>query len=102
MNCSTDANSPRSFARKYRPKAMQDVRGQDVLLQTLKNSFETQNIAQAYMLSGVRGVGKTTTARLIARGVNCVGQDGQGSLTVTPCGICGPCKAILEDRKSVV
>jgi DNA polymerase III, subunit gamma and tau len=86
------------FARKYRPQTFADLMGQDVLVQTLKNAIENQRIPHAILLTGVRGIGKTTTARLIARALNCIGPDGQGRETITPCGVCQHCTAILDDR----
>lgn len=88
----------RVLARKYRPRTFSDLMGQDALVRTLTNAFESGRIAQAFILSGVRGVGKTTTARIIARGLNCVGPDGQGGPTITPCGVCDNCLRIAEDR----
>ena len=68
------------------------------MVRTLRNAIATGRIAHAFMLTGVRGVGKTTTARIIARALNCVGPDGKGGPTVDPCGVCENCKAITEDR----
>ena len=68
------------------------------MVRTLRNAIATGRIAHAFMLTGVRGVGKTTTARIIARALNCVGPDGKGGATVDPCGVCDNCKAITEDR----
>lgn len=88
----------RVLARKYRPRTFADLMGQDALVRTLTNAITSGRIHQAYMLTGVRGVGKTTTARIIARALNCVGPDGTGGPTVTPCGVCDNCVAILGDR----
>jgi len=88
----------RVLARKYRPSAFDQLIGQDALVRTLTNAVKGGRLAQAYMLTGVRGVGKTTTARLIARALNCIGPDGSGGVTITPCGVCEPCRAIMEDR----
>jgi DNA polymerase-3 subunit gamma/tau len=68
------------------------------MVRTLRNAFEADRIAHAFVLTGVRGVGKTTTARIIAKGLNCTGPDGQGGPTIDPCGACGPCVAIAEGR----
>ena len=92
------ANPYRVLARKYRPQNFSDLIGQDALVRTLKNAFAQNRVAHAFMLTGVRGVGKTTTARIIARALNCVGPDGQGGPTVDPCGVCAECQAILADR----
>jgi len=83
----------RVLARKYRPQNFSQLKGQDALVRTLSNAIETGRIAHAFMLTGVRGVGKTTTARIIARALNCE----QGP-TITPCGVCEQCRAIAEDR----
>ncbi len=88
----------RVLARKYRPTRFEDLIGQDVMVRTLRNAFALNRIAHAFMLTGVRGVGKTTTARIIARALNCVGPDGAGGPTATPCGVCPNCTAILADR----
>ncbi len=88
----------RVLARKYRPTDFDALIGQDALVQTLRNAFQSGRLAQGYMLSGVRGVGKTTTARIIARALNCIGPDGTGGPTATPCGVCEHCRAIAEDR----
>jgi DNA polymerase-3 subunit gamma/tau len=88
----------RVLARKYRPTGFDDLIGQDVMVRTLRNAFSLNRIAHAFMLTGVRGVGKTTTARIIARALNCVGPDGNGGPTAAPCGVCANCVAILADR----
>ncbi len=86
------------LARKYRPQTFVDLIGQDAMVRTLKNAFEADRIAQAFMLTGIRGTGKTTTARIIAKGLNCIGPDGNGGPTTDPCGVCENCKAIAEGR----
>src|SRR5690606_26444968 len=88
----------RVLARKYRPSSFAEMIGQDALVRTLTNAIATGRIAQAFILTGVRGVGKTTTACIIARALNCTGPDGQGGPTISPCGVCDNCKAISEDR----
>ena len=88
----------RVLARKYRPTRFEDLIGQDVMVRTLRNAFALNRIAHAFMLTGVRGVGKTTTARIIARALNCIGPDGKGGPTASPCGVCPNCTAILADR----
>ncbi|MDA0676096.1 MAG: DNA polymerase III subunit gamma/tau, partial [Proteobacteria bacterium] len=88
----------RVLARKYRPSDFSQLIGQEALVRTLTNAFRSGRLAHAFMLTGVRGVGKTTTARIIARALNCVGQDGKGGPTIEPCGVCEPCRAIAEDR----
>ncbi|WP_308916418.1 DNA polymerase III subunit gamma/tau [Jannaschia sp. LMIT008] len=86
------------LARKYRPATFADLVGQDAMVRTLRNAFESGRIAQAFILTGIRGTGKTTTARIVAKGLNCVGPDGTGGPTTDPCGICEPCIAIAEGR----
>ena len=86
------------LARKYRPTTFADLVGQEALVRTLKNAIETNRIAQAYILTGIRGIGKTTSARIIARALNCIGPDGKGGMTTEPCGVCEHCRAIAEDR----
>jgi len=93
------AMSPyRVLARKYRPQTFAELIGQDAMVKTLANAIERNRIAHAFLLTGVRGVGKTSTARLIAKALNCVGPDGQGGPTITPCNVCEPCRAISEGR----
>ncbi len=86
------------LARKYRPETFADLVGQDAMVRTLKNAFEADRIAQAFVMTGIRGTGKTTTARIIAKGMNCIGPDGQGQPTTEPCGQCEHCVAIMEGR----
>jgi DNA polymerase III subunit gamma/tau len=88
----------RVLARKYRPATFAELIGQAAMVRTLTNAIATGRIAHAFILTGVRGVGKTTTARILARALNCVGPDGKGGPTITPCGQCEPCRAIAEDR----
>jgi DNA polymerase-3 subunit gamma/tau len=88
----------RVLARKYRPTTFADLIGQDAMVRILRSAFALNRIAHAFMLTGVRGVGKTTTARIIARALNCIGPDGQGGPTPDPCGVCANCRAILADR----
>ncbi len=86
------------LARKYRPGTFADLVGQDSMVRTLSNAFNADRIAQAFILTGIRGTGKTTTARIIAKGMNCTGPDGAGGPTVSPCGACEHCKAIALGR----
>ena len=88
----------RVLARKYRPQTFDQLIGQDAMVRTLANAIERGRIAHAFLLTGVRGVGKTSTARLVAKALNCVGPDGQGGPTISPCNVCEPCRAIAEGR----
>jgi len=88
----------RVLARKYRPQTFAELIGQDAMVKTLANAIERGRIAHAFLLTGVRGVGKTSTARLVAKALNCIGPDGQGGPTIDPCGVCEPCRAIAEGR----
>jgi len=96
------ATAYRVLARKYRPSTFAELIGQEAMVRTLSNAFATDRIAHAFILTGVRGVGKTTTARILARGLNCVGPDGSGGPTIAPCGVCANCRQIAEDRYSDV
>lgn len=95
---SPDAASYRVLARKYRPQTFADMIGQEVLVRTLTNAFAADRVAPAFIFTGVRGTGKTTTARIVAKCLNCVGPDGTGGPTIEPCGVCENCRAIAEDR----
>ena len=86
------------LARKYRPQNFDDLVGQDALVQTFTNAIKNNRLHHAYILTGIRGVGKTTTARIMAKALNCTGLDGKGGATAHPCGVCENCKAIAEDR----
>ncbi|MDE3015812.1 MAG: DNA polymerase III subunit gamma/tau [Pseudomonadota bacterium] len=83
----------RVLARKYRPATFDDLIGQEALVRTLSNAIKTGRIAHAFLLTGIRGVGKTTTARIIARALDC-----EKGPTINPCGVCTHCKMIAEDR----
>jgi DNA polymerase-3 subunit gamma/tau len=88
----------RVLARKYRPTTFEQLIGQEAMVRTLSNAIETGRLPHAWMLTGVRGIGKTTTARIIARALNCTGVDGKGGPTIHPCGKCDACRTIMEDR----
>ena len=94
----TEAPAYQVLARKYRPETFADLVGQDAMVQTLRNAFEADRIAQAFLMTGIRGTGKTTTARIIAKGMNCIGVDGKGGATVDPCGVCENCTSIMAGR----
>ena len=85
------------LARKYRPQVFADLIGQEALVKTITNAIATNRLAHAYMLTGIRGVGKTSSARIIAKGLNCIGEDGQGGMTPNPCGKCRHCLDIAAD-----
>jgi len=88
----------RVLARKYRPKTFAELIGQEAMVRTLTNAIAADRLPHAFILTGVRGIGKTSTARIIARALNCVGPDGKGGPTASPCGVCEHCTAIAEDR----
>jgi DNA polymerase-3 subunit gamma/tau len=94
----SDTPAYRVLARKYRPETFADLVGQEAMVRTLKNAFEADRIAQAFIMTGIRGTGKTTTARIIAKGMNCIGVNGTGRPTTDPCGVCEHCAAIMEGR----
>lgn len=88
----------RVLARKYRSQTFAELIGQEAMVQTLANAIRRGRLAHAFLMTGIRGVGKTSTARLIAKALNCIGPDGQGGPTIDPCGQCEPCRAIAEGR----
>jgi DNA polymerase-3 subunit gamma/tau len=94
----TAASPYRVLARKYRPQTFAELIGQEAMVTTLGNAIEQGRLAHAFLLTGVRGVGKTSTARLVAKALNCIGPDGAGGPTIDPCGVCEPCRAIAEGR----
>jgi DNA polymerase III subunit gamma/tau len=98
MTDQPSATPYRVLARKYRPQTFAELIGQEALVRTLTNAITTGRLAHAFLLTGVRGIGKTTTARILARALNCVGADGTGGPTAEPCGVCENCVAIAEDR----
>jgi DNA polymerase III subunit gamma/tau len=95
---STAPEGYRVLARKYRPASFEALIGQDAMVRTLSNAIDSGRLAHAFLLTGVRGVGKTSTARLIAKALNCVGVDGSGGPTMTPCDQCDNCRSIAESR----
>ena len=86
------------LARKYRPETFEDLIGQEAMVTTLRNAFASERIAQGYMLTGVRGVGKTTTARILARALNYVGPDLEDKPTVDLAGYGEHCQEIIQSR----
>ena len=96
---SPNTDSYHVLARKYRPADFDALIGQEAMVRTLKNAIDAGRLAHAFVLTGVRGVGKTTTARIIAKALNCIGPDGKTEgPTITPCGQCEHCLAIAESR----
>ena len=93
-----DSAGYRVLARKYRPASFDALLGQEAMVRTLGNAIARDRLAQAWLLTGVRGVGKTSTARIIAKALNCIGPDGSGGPTIAPCGVCEPCVAIAAGR----
>ena len=94
----TASQEYRVLARKYRPQNFDELIGQDALVRTLKNAIESGRVAHAFMLTGVRGVGKTTTARIIAKALNYTGPDGTSGPTTGDTADCDVCQAIAADR----
>ncbi len=88
----------RVLARKYRPNTFSELIGQEALVRTLGNALALGRLAHAFVFTGVRGIGKTSTARLLAKGLNCIGADGAGTATLEPCGECEPCQSIASGR----
>jgi DNA polymerase-3 subunit gamma/tau len=86
------------LARKYRPKNFSEMVGQSHVVQALGNALTTQRLHHAYLFTGTRGVGKTTISRILAKSLNCIGSDGQGGITATPCGVCQACADIDSGR----
>ena len=91
------AGTSHVLARKYRPQVFSDLIGQEALVRTITNAIANNRLAHAYMLTGIRGVGKTSSARIIAKGLNCIGPDGKGGMTPNPCGQCQHCRDIAND-----
>ncbi len=90
--------SYQALARKWRPRDFATIVGQDHVVRALSNALEQKRLHHAYLFTGTRGVGKTTLARILAKALNCIGADGQGSITATPCNRCDVCTAIDAGR----
>jgi DNA polymerase III subunit gamma/tau len=86
------------LARKYRPRTFSEMVGQEHVVRALGNALARQRLHHAYLFTGTRGVGKTTVSRILAKSLNCVGPDGTGGITATPCGVCVACRDIDADR----
>jgi len=86
------------LARKYRPRNFETLVGQEHVVRALTHALRTGRLHHAYLFTGTRGVGKTTLSRILAKSLNCVGPDGNGSITAEPCGVCEPCRAIDAGR----
>jgi DNA polymerase-3 subunit gamma/tau len=86
------------LARKYRPRNFETLVGQEHVVRALTHALRTGRLHHAYLFTGTRGVGKTTLSRILAKSLNCVGPDGNGSITAEPCGQCEPCRAIDAGR----
>lgn len=86
------------LARKYRPKSFDTLVGQEHVVRALSHALQTRRLHHAYLFTGTRGVGKTTLSRILAKSFNCVGPDGQGDITASPCGVCDVCQAVDAGR----
>ncbi|MGA0178949.1 MAG: DNA polymerase III subunit gamma/tau [Burkholderiaceae bacterium] len=87
-----------ALARKYRPRHFGEMVGQPHVVQALGNALRSQRLHHAYLFTGTRGIGKTTISRILAKSLNCVGADGTGGITDTPCGVCHVCQQIDDGR----
>ena len=86
------------LARKYRPKSFDTLVGQEHVVRALTHALDNKRLHHAYLFTGTRGVGKTTLSRILAKAFNCIGTDGNGDITATPCGVCDACVAIDAGR----
>jgi len=91
----SDSKQYRVLARRYRPRTFEDLIGQDAMVRILSNSFKLNRVAHAFLFTGVRGVGKTTAARIVSKGLNCIKNE---TPTIAPCGECKSCIAARNDR----
>jgi DNA polymerase III subunit gamma/tau len=86
------------LARKYRPRNFDTLVGQEHVVRALTHALEHKRLHHAYLFTGTRGVGKTTLSRILAKALNCIGTDGAGDITASPCGVCDACVAIDAGR----
>lgn len=86
------------LSRKYRPKDLNDLIGQEILAKSLRSCLDTKKVPHAFLFHGIRGVGKTTTARILARCLCCIGTDGKTDITSSPCGVCRSCVALDKEQ----
>ncbi len=86
------------LARKYRPRNFEEMVGQDHVVRALTHALEQGRLHHAYLFTGTRGIGKTTVSRVLAKSLNCIGEDGRGGITARPCGVCSACREIDADR----
>ena len=87
-----------ALARTWRPRTFSQLLGQDHVVKALSNALDQNRLHHAWLFTGTRGVGKTTISRIMAKALNCIGEDGQGGMTSNPCGKCSACQAIDEGR----